>query len=60
MEPSRDIADLPGARVNLAGASAAHISGGPGVAQVIDRLALARSAALLGTAWGLTNSPVST
>ncbi|WAJ43317.1 acyl-CoA/acyl-ACP dehydrogenase [Mycobacterium sp. Aquia_216] len=52
VEPSRDIADLPDARVNLAGASAAHISGGPGVAQVIDRLALARSAALLGTAWG--------
>jgi acyl-CoA dehydrogenase len=52
VEPSHDIADLPDARVNLAGASVAHISGGPGAAQVIDRLALTRSAALLGTAWG--------
>jgi acyl-CoA dehydrogenase len=52
VEPSHDIADLPDARVNLAGASVEHISGGPGAAQVIDRLALARSAALLGTAWG--------
>ena len=52
VEPSHDIADLPDARVNLAGASVAHILGGPGAAQVIDRLALTRSAALLGTAWG--------
>jgi acyl-CoA dehydrogenase len=52
VEPSHDIADLPDARVNLAGASVAHISGGPGAAQVFDRLALTRSAALLGTAWG--------
>jgi acyl-CoA dehydrogenase len=52
VEPSHDIADLPDARVNLAGASVAHISGGPGAAQVIDRLALTRSATLLGTAWG--------
>ena len=52
VEPSHDIADLPDAQVNLAGASVAHISGGPGAAQVIDRLALTRSAALLGTAWG--------
>ena len=52
VEPSHDIADLPDARVNLAGASVAHISRGPGAAQVIDRLALTRSAALLGTAWG--------
>jgi acyl-CoA dehydrogenase len=52
VEPSHDIADLPDARVNLAGASVAHISGGPGAARVIDRLALTRSAALLGTAWG--------
>lgn len=52
VEPSHNIADLPDARVNLAGASVTHISGGPGAAQVIDRLALTRSAALLGTAWG--------
>jgi acyl-CoA dehydrogenase len=52
VEPSHDIADLPDARVHLAGASVAHISGGPGAARVIDRLALTRSAALLGIAWG--------
>lgn len=52
VEPSHDIADLPDSRVNLAGTSVTHISGGPGAAQVIDRLALTRSAALLGTAWG--------
>ncbi len=52
VEPSHDIADLPDARVSLDGAPVAHVSGGPGAARVIDRLALARSAALLGTAWG--------
>lgn len=52
VEPGHDIAGLPDARVTLSGASVEHVSGGPGVAPVIDRLALARSAALLGTAWG--------
>ena len=52
VEPSRDIAGLPEARVTLANASVTPVSGGPGAAQVVDRLALARSAALLGTAWG--------
>jgi acyl-CoA dehydrogenase len=52
VEPGRDIADLPDGCVNLDGASVAHIPAGPTAAQVIDRLALARSAALLGSAWG--------
>ena len=52
VESGYDIAGLPDARVNLSGASVAHLSSGPGAAQVIDRLALTRSAALLGTAWG--------
>ncbi len=52
VEPRHDIAGLPGARVNLAGASVAPIAGGPRAAQVLDRLALTRSAVLLGTAWG--------
>lgn len=52
VESGHDIAGLPEARVTLAGASVEPVSGGPGAVQVIDRLALARSAALLGTAWG--------
>lgn len=52
VEPGHDIAGLPDARVSLAGASVAHLSGGPGAAQVLNRLALVRSASLLGTAWG--------
>jgi acyl-CoA dehydrogenase len=52
VEPSNNIAGMADARVNLSGASVAPVSGGPGAALVADRLALARSAALLGTAWG--------
>jgi acyl-CoA dehydrogenase len=48
----QNIAGVPDARVNLSDASVEPISGGPGAAPVADRLALARSAALLGTAWG--------
>lgn len=52
VESGHDIAGLSNARVNLAGASFTQLSGGPGPAQVAARLALVRSAALLGTAWG--------
>jgi acyl-CoA dehydrogenase len=52
VEPDHDIAGLPYGRVSLDNASVAHIPGGPGAPEVIDRLALARSAALLGTCWG--------
>jgi acyl-CoA dehydrogenase len=52
VKPGHDIADLPDGCVNLDGASVAHILAGPTAPQVIDRLALARSAALLGSAWG--------
>ena len=52
VKPGRDIAGLPDGRVNLDGAQVAHISAGPTAPQVIDRLALARSAALLGSSWG--------
>ncbi|OBI19816.1 hypothetical protein A5712_18800 [Mycobacterium sp. E2327] len=52
VEPGHDIAGLPDARVNLAGTTVEPIPGGPGAAQVIDRLSLTRAAALLGTAWG--------
>lgn len=52
VEPGHDIAGLPDARVTLSGAAVTHLSRRPGAAQVLDRLALARAAALLGTAWG--------
>ena len=52
VEPGHDIADLPYGSVRLDDASVAHIAGGPAAPEVIDRLALARSAALLGSAWG--------
>jgi acyl-CoA dehydrogenase len=52
IEPGHDIAGLPYGCARLDDASVAHISGGPAAPEVIDRLALARSAALLGTAWG--------
>ncbi len=52
VEPGRDIADLPYADIRLDNASVAHIPGGPAAPKVIDRLALVRSAALLGTSWG--------
>jgi len=52
VEPGHDIADLPYGDVRLDNASVAHVSGGPAAPKVIDLLALARSAALLGTSWG--------
>lgn len=52
VEPRHDIADLPGACVSLDGAPVVHIPAGPTAPEVIDRLTLARSAALLGNAWG--------
>ena len=52
VEPGRDIADLPYGCVRLDDASVVHIPGGPAPPEAIDRLALARSAALLGSAWG--------
>ena len=52
VEPGHDIADLPYADIRLDNASVAHIPGGPAAPKVIDRLALMRSAALLGTSWG--------
>jgi acyl-CoA dehydrogenase len=51
VEPGRDIAGLPHACVRLDEASVAPISRGS-APEVIDHLALARSAALLGSAWG--------
>jgi len=52
VEPGRDIAGLPCGHVRLNDTSVAHIPGGPAAPAVIDRLGLARSAALLGSAWG--------
>jgi acyl-CoA dehydrogenase len=52
VEPGHDIAGLPYGCVRLNDASVAHTPGGPAAPEVIDRLALARSAALLGSAWG--------
>ena len=52
VEPGLDIAGLPYGVVRLDDASVAHTADGPTAPEVIDRLALARSAALLGTAWG--------
>jgi acyl-CoA dehydrogenase len=52
VEPGHDIAGLPYGCVRLDDASVAHIVEGPAAPEVIDRLALARSAALLGSAWG--------
>ncbi len=52
VEPGHDIAGLPFGCVRLDDAAVAHIAEGPAAPEVIDRLALARSAALLGTAWG--------
>ncbi|ORW23629.1 acyl-CoA dehydrogenase family protein [Mycobacterium palustre] len=52
VEADRDIAGLPSGRVKLDGASVARIPAGPTSPQVADRLALARSAALLGNASG--------
>ena len=51
VEPGHDIAGLPYGCVRLDDASVAHIPRGS-APEVIDRLALARSAALLGSAWG--------
>jgi acyl-CoA dehydrogenase len=50
--PCHDIADLPYGSVRLDDAAIARTVGGPAAPEVIDRLALARSAALLGSAWG--------
>jgi acyl-CoA dehydrogenase len=52
VEPGHDIAGLPYGCVRLDEASVAHTAQGPAAPEVIDRLALARSAALLGSAWG--------
>jgi acyl-CoA dehydrogenase len=52
VEPGHDVADLPNGRIRLDDAPVARIPGGPAAPDVTDRLALARSAALLGTAWG--------
>jgi len=52
VEPGRDVAGLSFGRVRLDDAAVAHIAQGPGAPEVFDRLALARSAALLGSAWG--------
>jgi acyl-CoA dehydrogenase len=52
VEPGHDIAGLPYGCVRLDDASVAHIARGPTAPEVIDRLALTRSAALLGSAWG--------
>lgn len=52
VEPGRDIAGLPLGSVNLDDAAVAQVPGGPSAPEVADRLALARSAALLGCAWG--------
>lgn len=52
IEPGHDIAGLPCGCVGLNDVSVAHISGGPAAPAVIDRLALARSASLLGSVCG--------
>ena len=52
VEPGHDIAGLPHGCVRLDDVAITHITGGPAAPDVIDRLALARSAALLGSAWG--------
>jgi acyl-CoA dehydrogenase len=52
VEPGHDVAGLPYGCVRLDNASVAHTPRGPAAPAVIDRLALARSAELLGTAWG--------
>jgi acyl-CoA dehydrogenase len=52
VEPGRDIADSPYGRVRLDDAPVTHVAAGPAAPEIIDRLALARSAALLGSAWG--------
>ncbi len=52
VEPGHDVADLTNGRIRLDDAAVAHLPGGPAAPDVTNRLALARSAALLGTAWG--------
>ena len=52
VEPARDIAGIPCGSVRLGGASPTLVANGPTAAEVADRLALARSSALLGSACG--------
>jgi acyl-CoA dehydrogenase len=52
VEPGHDVAGLPYGCVRLDEASVAHTPRGPAAPAAIDRLALARSAELLGSAWG--------
>jgi acyl-CoA dehydrogenase len=47
-----DIAGQPCGSVDLDGAFCVAVSDGPAVVEITDRLALARSSALLGSAWG--------
>ena len=52
VEAGRDIAELPRGSIHLENASFATASAGPAAPEVIDRLAVARSSALIGSAWG--------
>jgi acyl-CoA dehydrogenase len=52
VEPTQGLADLPYGCVRLDDASVTHLPDGPTAPEVADRLALARSAALLGSSWG--------
>lgn len=52
IDPDVDLAGLPAGRVRLTAATCHVIQQPPGVADVIERLAIARSAALLGSAYG--------
>jgi acyl-CoA dehydrogenase len=52
VEAGHDIADSPHGCISLDRAAVEHTSGRPAGAEIIDRLALARSAALVGSAWG--------
>jgi acyl-CoA dehydrogenase len=52
VEPSHDIAGVPYGRVRLDTASVTHTAGEPTAPAVFDRLTLARSAGLLGSARG--------
>lgn len=52
VEPACDIAGIPGGSVRLHEVSPTLVANGPAAAEVADRLALARSCALLGSACG--------
>lgn len=52
INPALDIAGQPGGSVHLDGASCVPVSEGPSAVEITDRLALARSCALFGIAWG--------